>query len=170
MGITIHFEGTLNDDTSLMSFIRSVKAHAELRGWFTEDIESDEARLTRWQDEGGKSEYLGPTKGIVVYVAEDCEPVRFEFDSQLYMQDWVKTQFAGASAHVQVVGLLRAVEPHFRKLVVEDEGEFWETGRREVLDNHIEACNRTIEEIASEKAGSQIKVRTPTGRIVDLIT
>jgi len=68
--------------------------------------------------------------------------VRLEFDENLYVQEFAKTQFAGVDWHLKVVGLLKAIQSYFRELRVADEGEF---------------C-------------AKMKVKEPDGKTIDLIT
>ena len=73
-------------------------------------------------------DYTGPTRGIVLYPHENSEPLRLEFDRDLIVQEFIKTQFAPAEIHVKIVGFLKKIAPHFEALTVEDEGEYWDTG------------------------------------------
>lgn len=83
----------------------------------------------------------GPTRRIILYLHKDCDPVRLEFDRDLYVQEFVKTQFAGVPAHLELIGILRDIQQFFEDLQVEDEGEFWETQDGAVLAEHIRRCN-----------------------------
>jgi hypothetical protein len=70
---------------------------------------------------------IGPVNGIVIYLHEDCDPVRLEFDRDLYVQEFIKRQFADVEMNIKVLKLLKAIEPFFCILNVEDESEWWET-------------------------------------------
>jgi hypothetical protein len=102
-------------------------------------------------------------------VHEDCEPLRLEFDRDLYVQEWVKTQFAGVPIHLEVIRLLRDLQQFFETFKVADEGEYWETANEAVLAAHIRSCNDAIADRRSEYPSAQIKVREPNGRLTDLI-
>jgi hypothetical protein len=65
MGVTIHFEGQL------------ASSIADAEGWQIETIASGDVTLPRVRDEKDWN-YTGPVKGIVIYVHEDCDPVRLE--------------------------------------------------------------------------------------------
>ena len=80
-------------------------------------------------------DYVGPTKGIILYLHEECDPVRMEFDRDLYVQEFVKTQFSGPHVHMKVISLLRGLQVFFEDLKVEDEGEYWGTGIRLLCPN-----------------------------------
>jgi hypothetical protein len=62
-----------------MAFVSST---AKVEGWRTETIESKKVTLLRVRDEQDW-DYTGPVKRIAVYLHEDCDPVRLEFDENL---------------------------------------------------------------------------------------
>lgn len=169
MGVTIHFEGFLRNDASVTDLIRGATVFAQQRHWATEEIHSSQVRLTRVIDEQDV-DYEGPVHGVVLYPHEDCDPVRLEVGSDLFVQEFVKTQFAGVGTHQEVIALLRAVEPLFERLTVEDEGELWETSDRELVEKHIDNTNRVIAEYLAEHPGSRSKVKIQGGRIVDIMS
>ena len=104
MGVTIHFEGQLLDEKAYQELMAFVSWTAEVEAWRTEPIESQIVTLLRVRDEQDW-DYTGPVKGIAVYLHENCDPVRLEFDENLYVQEFTKTQFAGIDWHLKVVGL-----------------------------------------------------------------
>ena len=136
----------------------------------TEPIECEETTLLRVDDNEEDWDYCGPVKGVVLYPSEDCDPVRFEFDRNLYVQEFTKTQFAGVQTHLQVLELLRAVEPFFRDLKVEDEGEYWEKGSLLTLAEHMKRVQDVIDQEKKNNPSVQVKVKTPDGRIMDLMS
>jgi hypothetical protein len=85
------------------------------------------------------------------------------------MQDFVKTQYAGADVHIKVVELLRQLKAFLIKLKVEDEGEYWETSDKKKLDGHISTVNALIIEMKGKTSGLKGPVTLPSGRIVDLM-
>src|SRR5882724_3021013 len=105
MGVTIHFEGQLFDESAFDALVPAVTTFAKERGWSTQQIECQEVTLLRVRDEEDW-DYSGPTKGVVIYPNVDCDPVRLEFDKDLYVQEFTKTQFAGVQTHLQVLELL----------------------------------------------------------------
>ena len=114
-------------------------------------------------------DYEGPVTGVVIHISENCEPLYFQFGEDLFMQDFVKTQFAGANVHVQIVQLLESIRPFFKKLVVDDEGEFWDSHDRVLLEGHIQKINSVLEEIKKKDPKAQGPVRLKSGRITDVI-
>jgi hypothetical protein len=115
-------------------------------------------------------DYTGPVKGVAVHLHEDCDPVRFEFDRDLYVQEFTKTQFAGAEYHLKVIDLLRTVQPLFQELKVDDEGEYWDTGDQAVLQDHLKTIDKIIEDELKKNPAARMKVREPDGKIIDLIS
>jgi len=168
MGVTIHYEGQLTSEQAYQDLVRLVSVIADAEGWRTESIKSDEVTLARVRDEGNW-DYIGPVKGVLVYLHEDCDPVRLEFDRDLYLQEFTKTQFAGVQIHIDVLKLLRATQPFFRDLKVEDEGEYWETGDTQILTEHFVRTQKVIETELRNTPSSKMKVKTPDGRIMDLM-
>jgi len=169
MGVTIHFQGQLRGQSSYDDLIETAKSFARQRGWRTESIESGETTLLRVRGEEDR-DYIGPARGVALYPHVDCDPVRLEFDRDLYIQEFTKTQFAGAQVHLDVLELLRRIEPFFQRLKVEDEGEYWETGNGDLLAEHLSSSQRIIEAEAQRSPSAQMKVKTPSGRILDLIS
>jgi hypothetical protein len=169
MGITIHFEGQLKDASAYQHLVELISSVANAEGWQVERIASSETTLTRIRD-GQEWDYVGPAKGILVSIAEDCDPVRFEFDNTLYVQEFTKTQFAGVRVHLKVLELLRIVRPFFHDLRVEDEGEYWETGILQALTEHMNRAQKAIEAELQKYPNGRVGVKTPSGRIMDLVT
>jgi hypothetical protein len=169
MGVTIHFEGKLKDRAGLEVVVRSVGAFAQVRGWRATPISEMEAHLARVRDEADW-DYDGPTSGIEVLPHERCDPVRLEFDADLYVQEFTKTQFAGPSVHREVIALLRELAPNFETLQVDDEGEYWDTSDAALLTKHMDACNRALEDELRKDPRAQGPVRVEGGRWVDILS
>jgi len=104
MGVTIHFEGKLKSEEAFAALLSRVETIAKANTWLTEVFEHTEVTLLRVRDETDW-DYKGPTKGIILYIHEDCDPLRLEFDQDLYIQEFVKTQFAGVRTHIQLLTL-----------------------------------------------------------------
>ena len=169
MGVTIHFEGQLAGEAAYQDLVRLVSSLADAKGWRTEPITADEVTLLRVGDEEDWN-YTGPAKGVILYVHEDCDPIRLEFDRDLYVQEFTKTQFAGPQIHLDVLKLLKGIEPFFRSLKVEDEGEWWETRDIQILREHFSSSQKAIEAELQKTPSAQMKVKTPSGRIMDLVS
>jgi hypothetical protein len=166
MGVTIHYEGKLSDRESLQQCLRIASDFAASHQWTSELIEREEARLPRFFNEE-RFEYFGPTRGINVYPHENCEPVTLEFDRNLFLQDFTKTQFAGAEIHIRVIELLRAIEPCFASLEIFDEGEYWESSDRAQLETHLKANAEALTRRIAGHPSAKVMVKTADGKIVD---
>lgn len=168
MGITIGFEGRLPPGAAFQAFADQVTAFAAKRGWSVTRADRSEATLTRYFDEEEFS-ITGPVHAVIVTAHDDCDPIRLEFDSNWLVQDFVKTQFAGPEVHRAVVEFFREIEPCFAELQLDDEAEFWETGDLAMLEAHFRAADDAIAASLRSHPGAEVKVKTPEGRIMDLV-
>jgi hypothetical protein len=168
MGVTIHFEGRLKSAQAFSDLLLHIEEIGRAETLLTERFENSQAKLGRGPEER-PWDYVGPTRGILLYLHEDCEPLRLEFDREQYVREWVKTQFAGADTHIHLIQILRDIERFFQTFTVNDEGEYWESVNREVLEEHILRCNEVIAEFAAKNPRAQVKVKEPNGRLTDLI-
>ncbi len=169
MGITIHFEGKLKDEAAFEKVISVAVSFANKEYWQSEIIDERNAQLSRFCDDKDW-DYGGPTRGIAMYPHAQCEPFRLEFDRDLFVQEYVKTQFAPATVHINIILLLKEIASEFVSLKVFDEAEYWETGNKDTLDYHLSSISRRIEESLASEPYLQAGVRLTSGRIVDLIS
>lgn len=167
-GVTIHYEGTATSPDAVGKILAAVTAVAQKNHWKIEGASVARGKLRRVIEEKNK-DYEGRISGVVVRVSDNCEPLYFRFGDDLFMQDYVKTQFAGVDAHIQIVELLKSLRPHFRKLEILDEGDFWDTHDRAVLAGHMAKINSLIEEEKQKNPRARGPVRLDSGRIADII-
>jgi len=147
LGITIYYSGAVAE---LEPLKQSAMAIARERSWEFRSIPN-------------------PGRGFVIYTHPDCEPLAFNFDKRGKVNSWVKTQFAGAEVHVQIVDLLARIKPFFKRLNVEDDTGFTENGDRSNLEWHINQINSMIDEARAANPAIQTKVHLPSGLIVDIL-
>jgi hypothetical protein len=153
MGVTIHYAGQLHDPANHQSLL---------------DFSQDYAMRSCWSF--SKLPFaVGNLQGFVVRPHQDCEPVEFIFGNRNRFSSWVKTQFSGPDTHIQIVRFLREIKPFLGRLGVSDEGEYWQTESRETLEWHMNKVNEVIASYVDANPQIQTKVRTPDGRIIDLI-
>ncbi len=169
MGVTIHFEGQVRDEAAYAAVIALAEEFASTHGWEAHRFTAQEASLLRVRDEQNW-DYVGPTKGVELRPHANSEPVRLEFDENLYIQEYTKTQFAPLHVHVNVVELLSILAPQFQELQIYDEGEFYETGDELQLRKLIDRCNTVLEETLAKDQTLQGPVRLPSGRIADIVS
>ncbi len=169
MGVTIHFEGRLRDDAAHDAVISMARDFAAQHGWDVTPIEMRTVALQRVKDDEDR-DYEGPVKGLEIWPHENCEPLRLEFDKDLYVQEYTKTQFAPIGIHVAVIEFLKSMEPHFRNLIVYDEAEYFETEDLEKLKYNFERFFEVFHEELAKSDEYRGPFRLPSGRMVDLVT
>lgn len=168
MGITVHFEGKLKDESSFESLCENAEAFAKEMEWPFSLISEQEVKLERVRDEEDW-DYVGPVKGIEIFPHEACEPFRLEFDKDLYIQEFTKTQFAPVQIHVLLVDFLRTNQRLFESVEIIDEGEFFDTNDLDLLNKHMQACNEQLEQYLSQPEKYYGPVKLENGRIVDIM-
>lgn len=169
MGVTIHFEGQLKHPKAYPLLLDALQEYAVARSWPMKQITEQERTLHRVRNEKDWN-YAGTTFGLELSPNENADPLRFEFDKDFYIQEFIKTQFAGSDLHIEVIVLFRLIEPYFEKLDVVDEGEFWETGEVSRLVEHIENCNKALQDMLAKHPKGKGPVRLASGRIVDFMS
>ncbi len=169
MGVTIHFEGKLLSDASYERVVAKIKSFSVENSLPYKMIPKAVRSLERVRDEEDW-DYTGITKGIEIQPHPSTDPLRFEFDENLYIQEYCKTQFASTDIHVLVVNLIREIQNEFETIEIVDEGEYWESNDLDVLENHITKCNEVLEKILYDNPNAQGPVRLANGRIVDYIS
>jgi hypothetical protein len=168
MGVTIHFEGILRDEAAYSALLGQVREFSARQHWSVAELLEARRPLSRVRNEEAW-DYVGLTRGIIVHPHDNSEPLRFEFDEKLYIQEYCKTQFAGPEIHMAIVNLLRLLQPLFEALNVEDEGEYWDTSDASGLSGHMKWVDAQIARLVSEKPSRRTAVRLPSLRIVDVI-
>jgi hypothetical protein len=166
MGVTIHYQGYLRSPELLSELAARVQVIADRHDWVVKTIDKDEVELIRVINEE-IVEYTSPLKGLVILAHERCEPIRFVFDRDWFTQEGTKTQFCPTAIHVQIVELLRAVEDLFDDFKVLDEGECWETGTTEILNQKKRFLNTMIDHLKSVLPDAAGPVDIPDPRFED---
>lgn len=168
MGITIHFEGKLNNQESYDALIKKAIEFSKFQDWEYFQLKNEFKTLERVINEEIK-EYDGPTKGIQIHPHENSEPLILEFDKDLYIQEYCKTQFAPIEIHIKVIELLNILKQYFENLNAFDEGEYLETNDLNILEENWKdfyiAMNKTIEENNTLQGPFKLE----NGRIIDLM-
>ena len=168
MGITIHFEGRLKSSASLPDVLEVARAFANKQNWPVVEILADTRSLARVRDEADW-DFVGKTSGIEIQPHESAEALRLEFDSDGYVQEYIKTQFAPLEVHKSVVDLLRKLEPFFVSLDIVDESDYWETNDSLSLERSFDRFFKVVEEEKAANPRLNGPFRLDNGRIVDLL-
>ncbi len=134
-----------------------------------EEIAQLDSITARSISELENSTELGKVRGVVVLMHEMSEPLYLVFGPSRRIDNFVKTQFAGADVHVHAIELLQAVKPYFATLEVLDEGGYWETKSRAKLEQELMAVQTMMANIQSKRADVRGPVKRPDGRILDLL-
>jgi hypothetical protein len=169
MGVTIHFEGQLKSEQDFDKVNAKAIDFAKINGYEYFLINETYKRLDRVQNELDW-DYEGPTKGVQIQIDQSIDPFILEFDKDLYIQEYCKTQFADIDVHLTIINFLRDIEKYFQRLMVNDEGEYWETNDIRILQEHIDNCNRVMEEQKTKNPKMNGPYRMSNGRIFDLLT
>lgn len=168
MGITIHFQGSLVNERSYNSLIEKVVEFSKYYEWDYFLFENETKTLDIVKNEEDWN-YIGFTKGIQLQPHKNSEPLNLEFDNQLYVQEFCKTQFSDIDTHLKVIELFHLIKNEFENLTIFDEGEFWETNDENILEKHWEnffvAMNDAMEENSKLKGPFKLE----NGRIIDLM-
>jgi len=145
-GVTIHYSGSASDAARARAVLASARKYAAAHHW----------RVTEAPEE------------VVLYPAEWCEPIHLKFEGAALAKDFVKTQFAGASVHRDVVGLFRGLAPLLRELKIDDESGYWDDRDYAKLQARLAMEAEMIARAKQRKGGSG-PVKLDDGRILDII-
>jgi hypothetical protein len=168
-GVTIHYEGKLAHRDGTAELVETARRVARTNHWRFEISHQPHVTASRMID-GKPIMSNGPVDGIVIYPAEWCEPLRLEVDGDGIMSSYVKTQFAGAEVHVQIVKLLRQLEPLFSYLRVTDEGDYWCTGNVTRLRALLDAIDQVFRDTKAADPKALVRIRLSEGRIGDALS
>ncbi len=168
MGVTVHFKGKLRSSDAVEDIGQQAQQLAFELGTTSNSINEQNVTRLRVRDNEEPWDYVGAVRGFRVPLHEDAEPLLLEFDDELYVQEYAKTQFAPITVHIKLVEFLRKIQPYFTELIVNDEGEYWETNDAAILVEHMQNCSRVIEEMKQEDSNVYGPVWSD-GRIIDLV-
>ncbi|MDP4270365.1 MAG: hypothetical protein Q8909_09595 [Bacteroidota bacterium] len=169
MGITIHYRGRFNPAANLSEMIDEIEDIARTQGWEYFIFER-EFPVALNRDTMTQSPLITDTDNIygISFTPPHCEAVQFTFLSngrmsnplnfQLYSHStdpqeqeflymlFTKTQFAGVKTHMVIVALLRYLSnKYLSEFIVNDEGEYWETGDKSLLESNFKKIENYID-------------------------
>ena len=145
----MHFQGEIESVDKRKSLISEVEDICKDMKWNYNLIDEDDN-----------------VEGIVISVDKGCDPLPFLFDkagklcsvSTLVVFDEdadykycvsVKTQFAALDAHIAIVKLLKYIKrKYINDLNVTDEGKYWETEDKNLLESKIIEINSHIKNLS----------------------
>ena len=166
MGISIHYSGRFNKNENLSDLITEVKDIAETFQW------NYEVYLKAFPvDNNENQSHNGKIYGIS-FTPPECETVSICFLSNYRMSSVVhlhfygqsenpsernflymlstKTQFAGTNIHKTIIELFRYLNKrnYFSEFRLVDEGEYWETGNEQILEQKFKENGYLIDSFA----------------------
>jgi uncharacterized protein YabN with tetrapyrrole methylase and pyrophosphatase domain len=168
MGITIHYAGKLNSESSYEQLVELSVNFAIMNEMIFERFAVHMKCLDRVSNQEEWS-YEGPVKGVKIIPSESCEPLWLEFDQNLVVQDFCKTQFADIEVHMLIIGLFEALNQCFENLRIADEGEYWDTRDVNRLRELRDECFELMESAKEQDRTLSGPFRLEDGRIVDLM-
>ena len=151
MGITIHYKGKLNSPDLVDCFLVEVEDIAKSMEWkytiFSESKEDTTPVKGLFIQPHSKSEFLqfmidrnGNLRNAIMLE-------HFEGDHENTYLNHIKTQFTPTEIHVAIIKLLKYLKQKFaNNLEVWDEGEYWQTGDAQLLQERFDFLNKKMEE------------------------
>lgn len=173
-GVTIHFNGQLKGASTADNVAEAACAVAISKSWRCEPVSDpndsslDLITVQSLRELDGSDE-LSKANGVVIYPADMSEPLYLVFGAKNKMDNFIKTQFAGADTHIGVIEIFDAIKPFFSRLEIMDEGRYWETRSRANLEEDLASVSAQIAAIKSQQPGVTGPVKRPDGRILDLV-
>lgn len=175
MGISIHYKGKLNNPDLLNAFCDEIKDIAKDMNWnfntFNNDLNKPNSSYV---DGNGHIKGHIPIKGLNVTIHPKAESLSFLFDKNGNLRNllmmtykngkeseisniFVKTQFAPIEIHITIIKLLEHIKKKYiSNLKVIDEGSYWETRDKNILEEKLSFLYKKIDQIGNQI--SEIKV------------
>jgi len=168
MGVTINYEGRLKSNDVFDDVIKQSIVFADSNEMEYEVFEISDKLLQRVRNEEDW-DYQGYVRGIKIQPQVNCEPLWIEFDIDNYIQDYCKTQYAGVETHIKIIKHLKTIEPYFSELIVDDEGEYWDSDDLELLEKHFQNNFDAIEKLKIDDPNLDGPYLVEGSRIIDLM-
>ena len=180
MGITIHYNGRIQDMARLPELSAKLKHACQALNWpyveINERVVGFVERLYTEQDpEDEHTSYVRTEteplddrwQGLAIHPPE-CEALLITFNragnmlayhahfdsppGTYWLQEsmFCKTQFSSVDVHIEVCNLLRLVQPYMAEWEVFDEGNYWESGDRAELEGQLGHMAALIDHMSSE--------------------
>jgi hypothetical protein len=165
MGLSIYYNGQFKKNSSLEEMIDELEDISKIYGWEYHIFER------KFPAKPDKTKHDGKLYGIC-FTPPGSETVTISFLSngkmsgpiqlQLYGNSknkleqeylymlFVKTQFAGSEIHMLLIHLLKYLEgKYFTGFKLEDDGQYWETGDKELLRATFKKYTEMIDNFSS---------------------
>lgn len=192
MGLTLHYTGKLTSPSLLPEMIDEVADICESAGWEYQliDLELEgvpEDYLKLLDDKATKYR----ARGISFSVHEKAESTMFCFgpdgrtlspmalfrpdltdwnDDMLAHYSFTKTQFAGADGHVVLCKILKYLfGKYFSEVEVNDEGEYYYTEDRTLLDQRFGAYDEAFAKVSTALSGAKLEKATTIPELMAML-
>jgi hypothetical protein len=165
MGLSFQYYGSLKKGASVTELIEEVRDIAEILNWKYDILDTDfpQEELIEGRVDGNLyGIFFSPEKCEPVFLTflsnrRLCSPVNLdEFDKPVALVPenayWIftKTQYAGPEAHMAVIRLLKHIsQKYLEEITVKDEGQYWETGDEQLLQDIFQRNTALINGFAS---------------------
>ena len=166
MGLSIHYSGTFNKNTSLKEMIEEVKDVAKAFNWeyevFEEEFPENSLDAENFHPENLYGIYITPPHCEPVFICflsngKMSGPVQLKFfgnpENDLEKLSLhtvsVKTQYAGIEVHKLIIHLFKHLSKKYLiNFEMEDEGGYWETLDEKVLDKKFSIYNNLMDKMS----------------------
>jgi len=168
MGITIHYKGKLNNPDLLNTFCDEIKDIAKDMNWSFNTFDNDLNKSnSSYLDKNGNIKGHIPIKGLNVTIHPKAESLSFLFDKNGNLRNllvmtykngnesevsniFIKTQFVPIEIHITIIKLLEYIKKKYiSNLEVIDEGNYWETRDKNILEEKLSFLNKEIDQIGN---------------------
>ncbi|MGG9964267.1 hypothetical protein [Ferruginibacter sp. SUN106] len=188
MGLSIHYSGTIKDYALIDELVIEVEDICKTFNWqynvFTKKNSGNDTRHI--QNPAFISYKMEDVKGIS-FSPENCEPVALtffpsgklcSFEKLLYnnpetndlMVEVVstKTQYAGVDAHMALLNLLQYLkDKYFADFKLSDEGNYWETKDKKILEENFSRYNFLMDTVADALSNFKTVPGEPVQSLAD---
>lgn len=197
MGVTIHFTGKLKSPKLIPQITDEVEDICDSLGWeaqrFDDDVDIPEGIQQMVEEPTVDKGTKIPVHGLV-FTPTDCESIFLTFSPtgrtmsflnleiiemmgsiELMYKMFFKTQFSSPEMHIKLVNLFRYLEKkYFESLEVNDEGGYWDTNDKAVLEQRFGLVNNVMDAVTEALENADISQLDPDkgliGQLQDIIT
>ncbi len=137
MGLSIHYSGYIINKAMIIPLIEEVEDICKALNWSTYIIDDEEIKGISFAPKGSEPIFLffNADGRIVSLTNLVGQLIPGDMDEEIILfTASIKTQYAGADAHMAVIKLLKHLsKKYFRNFTLYDEGYYWETGDENIL-------------------------------------
>lgn len=135
MGISIHYSGAIRDQNMIFSLVEEVKDICKSLDWESHTFNYPEIKGVCFAPNKSEPVFLtfNNEGRMLSPLALDSINDHDDLPKDLRYTTSTKTQFAGVWAHIAIIRLLKYLDKKYLKnFVVNDEGNYWETGDEKI--------------------------------------